>query len=283
MQPADLLIKARRGQAGALSGLGDAEQAAMRALESLELARTRGNADDQIRTLLVLAEIHQHHALPNPARMQEATATLHYLLAAHELAESVSDYRAPIDLLRRIASAYADGDDHVAAYRYVVAAEEDPQRVHAQGRSEPRPGPRDRRGIEQARSDSERHRKLAARLQATADTLEILGRIGREITASLDIPTICRILHRHLAELMDVTFFLIHVLDPDGTTLSSPLVTERAQPMPPQKVPLNNRISLAAACARERREIRSSSASSPKPARRICRARCLLEPDVLPA
>jgi diguanylate cyclase (GGDEF)-like protein/PAS domain S-box-containing protein len=187
--------------------------------------------------------------------MQEATATLHYLLAAHELAESVSDYRAPIDLLRRIASAYADGDDHIAAYRYVVAAEE------ARNASTLKDGQNRalaleiRRAVEQARSDSERHRKLAARLQATADTLEILGRIGREITASLDIPTICRILHRHLAELMDVTFFLIHVLDPDGTTLSSPLVTERAQPMPPQKIPLNNRISLAAACARERREI----------------------------
>ena len=251
----DLLIKARRGQAGALSGLGDAERAAMRALESLELARTRGNADDQIRTLLVLAEIHQRHALPDPAGMQEATATLHYLLAAHELAESVSDYRAPIDLLRRIASAYADGDDHAAAYRYVVAAEE------ARNASTLKDGQNRalaleiRRAVEQARSDSERHRKLAARLQATADTLEILGRIGREITASLDIPTICRILHRHLAELMDVTFFLIHVLDPDGTTLSSPLVTERAQPMPPQKIPLDNRISLAAACARERREI----------------------------
>jgi|KBSMisStaDraftv2_1062788.scaffolds.fasta_scaffold02490_3 diguanylate cyclase (GGDEF)-like protein/PAS domain S-box-containing protein len=251
----DLLIKARRGQAGALSGLGHAERAALRALEALELARTRGNADDQIRTLLVLAEIHQHHALPDPAGMQEATATLHYLLAAHELAESVSDYRAPIDLLRRIASAYADGDDHVAAYRYVVAAEE------ARNASTLKDGQNRalaleiRRAVEQARSESERHRKLAARLQATADTLEILGRIGREITASLDIPTICRILHRHLAELMDVTFFLIHVLDADGKTLSSPLVTERAEPMPPQNIPLSNRISLAAACARERREI----------------------------
>ena len=38
----DLLIKARRGQAGALSGLGDAERAAMRALESLAAGANAG-------------------------------------------------------------------------------------------------------------------------------------------------------------------------------------------------------------------------------------------------
>jgi hypothetical protein len=70
----DLLIKAWRGQAGALSGLGAAERAAARALESLQLARTRGGADDQIRTLLVLADIHQSHALPDPPDMDGAAS-----------------------------------------------------------------------------------------------------------------------------------------------------------------------------------------------------------------
>jgi diguanylate cyclase (GGDEF)-like protein/PAS domain S-box-containing protein len=251
----DLLIKAWRGQAGALSGLGDAERAATRALESLQLARTRGNADDQIRTLLVLADIHQHHTLPDPAGLQAATATLHYLLAAHELAKSISDYRAPIDLLRRIASACADAGDHAAAYRYVVAAEDARNASRLKDGQNRALALEIRRAIEQARSDSERHRKLAASLQATADTLEVLGLIGREITASLDIPTICRILQRHLTGLMDVTFFLIHVLDTAGTTLSSPLVAERGEPLPPQTIPLDHRVSLVAACARERREI----------------------------
>jgi len=251
----DLLIKAARGQAGALSGLGDAQGAAERALASLQLARTKGSADDQIRTLLVLADIHQTHALPDPEGMQGASATLHYLLAAQELAESVRDYRAPIDLLRRIASACAEGGDHAAAYRYVVAAEAARSASRLKDGQNRALALEIRRAVEQARSDTERYRKNAAQLQATADTLEVLGQIGREITASLDIPTICAILHRHLAELMDVTFFLIHVLDPGGTTLSSPLVTERDEPLPPQTIPLDHRVSLVAACARERREI----------------------------
>ena len=251
----DLLIKARRGQAAALSGLGESALAASRALDALQLAQARGSADDQIRTLLVLADIHQAPALPAPAGMQAVTATLHYLLAAQELAQSVRDYRAPIDLLRRIASACADGGDHAGAYRYVVAAEEARNASRIKDGQNRALALEIRRAVEQARSDSERHRKLAASLQATADTLEVLGLIGREITASLDIPTICTILHRHLAELMDVGFFLIHALDPDGACLRSQLAIERGGPLPAQSIPLRHPNSLVAACARERREI----------------------------
>jgi diguanylate cyclase (GGDEF)-like protein/PAS domain S-box-containing protein len=251
----DLLIKARRGQAAALSGLGEGESATARAQDALRLAQTRGNADDQIRTLLVLADIHQSHALPTPAGMEAATATLHYLLAAHRLAQSVNDYRAPIDLLRRIASACAESGDHAAAYRYVVAAEEARNASRIKDGQNRALALEIRRAVEQARSDSERHRKLAASLQATADTLEVLGLIGREITASLDIPTICAILNRHLAELMDVNFFVIDVLDPDGTSLSSPLATERGKPLRTQSIPLDHPTSRVAACARERSEI----------------------------
>jgi len=251
----DLLIKARRGQAAALSALGVAEPAVTRALEALQLAQTRGNADDQIRTLLVLADIHQSHALPAPAGMQAVSATLHYLLAAHELAQSVRDYRAPIDLLRRIASACAEGGDHAAAYRYVVAAEEARHASRLKDGQNRALALEIRRAVEQARSDSERHRKLAASLQASADTLEVLGLIGREITASLDIPTICTILHRHLSELMDVSFFLVHVLDPDGASLTRRLAIDRGQTLPAHSIALDHPTSQVAACARERREI----------------------------
>jgi diguanylate cyclase (GGDEF)-like protein/PAS domain S-box-containing protein len=251
----DLLIKARRGQAAALSGLGESALAASRALDALQLAQARGSADDQIRTLLVLADIHQAPALPAPAGMQAVTATLHYLLAAQELAQSVPDYRAPIDLLRRIASACAEGGDHAAAYRYVVAAEEARNASRIKDGQNRALALEIRRAVEQARSDSEQHRKLAASLQATADTLEVLGLIGREITASLDIPTICAILYRHLAELMDVSSFLIHGVDPDGRSLSRRLAIDQGRPLPAHSIALDHPTSQVAACARERREI----------------------------
>jgi len=251
----DLLIKAWRGQAGALSGLGQAERAATRALESLQLARAKGNADDQIRTLLVLADIHQCHALPAPSGMQVASAALHYLLAAQELAQSVVDYRAPIDLLRRIASAFAEAGDHAQAYRHVVAAEEARNASRLKDGQNRALALEIRRAVEQARSESERNRKLVARLQATADTLEVLGQIGREITASLDASTICTIVHRHLMELMDVSFFSVYVLDPNGSALIGLIATEREERLPLQTIALGDRDARVAACARERREI----------------------------
>jgi diguanylate cyclase (GGDEF)-like protein/PAS domain S-box-containing protein len=251
----DLLVKAWRGQAAALSGLGDAAQAARKALESLHLAQARGNADDQIRTLLVLADIHQSHALPPPAPMQAASAALHYLTRALNLAEALKDYRAPIDLLRRIASACADSGDYAAAYRYGVAADEARNESRLKDARNRALALEIRREVEHARADTERHRKLAASLQATADTLETLGLIGREITASLDSQTICQILRKHLSDLMDVSFFLVQVLDEAGTTLNSLLVTERNQALAPQTISLEHKNSWAAACVRERREV----------------------------
>ena len=248
----DLLVKAWRGQAGALASLGEPAQAAKKALESLQLAQSRGNADDQIRTLLVLADIHQGHALPAPADSKAASAALHYLTSALQLAESLKDYRAPIDLLRRVASACADSGDYAAAYRYGVAADEARNASRLKDAQNRALALEIRREVEHARADTERHRKLAASLQATADTLEILGLIGREITASLDIQTICKILHRHLADLMDVSFFLVHVLDEGGSSLSRLGVTES---LAPQTISIEHRNSWVAACARERREI----------------------------
>ena len=50
----------------------------------------KNNADEQIKTLRVLAELHHDHQLAAPPGAQTATAALYYLNQALKIAESVS-------------------------------------------------------------------------------------------------------------------------------------------------------------------------------------------------
>jgi diguanylate cyclase (GGDEF)-like protein len=67
-------------------------------------------------------------------------------------------------------------------------------------------------GLERAHADAESHRRIAAMLAT-------LGRIGQEITATLDRNAVFAIYARHAADLLHVTAFGVYLLEPDGTSL----------------------------------------------------------------
>jgi diguanylate cyclase (GGDEF)-like protein/PAS domain S-box-containing protein len=265
---ADLMIKAWRGLAGVLSRQGQHQAATRKALRALGLARERGNADDQIQTLMVLAEVHQaaHHADHRPPgtlavapaaadERNDQHSALDFLRQALQLAESVPGYSVSRELLRRLAAACAETGDFESAYRHSLAAEEAFSHSRVRDAQNRALALEIRRDVESARADTERHRKLAATLQATADTLETLGMMGREITASLDAQAVCRSLHKHLSELLDVSFFLVYVLDSEGQHLRNLLPRDLDDHPGIAVVGLDNKQSFLATAARERREI----------------------------
>jgi diguanylate cyclase (GGDEF)-like protein/PAS domain S-box-containing protein len=85
--------------------------------------------------------------------------------------------------------------------------------------------------------------------------LGVLGEIGREITAKLDVAEVCRTLDRHVHELLDASTFAIYLLDADGRTLTSALRVEDGQALPTATIELDNPTRHAAKCARERAEL----------------------------
>lgn len=252
----DLVMKARRGQATALSRLGRPDEARVKVAEVLALAREKGNADEQIRALRVFAELQREHALPPPPDMSAPSAELHYLLEALRITASISGYAAPAELLNELAAAYATCKDFRKAYEYGLAANAARNKARVEEAQSRALAMQIRHEIDRARADTEHHRRLAATLQATNATLETLGQIGREIMASLDASAVFEALHRHADQLLDVTAFAIYLLRPDGREIEIVFGVEEGQrQVVANRVDIDSPTSLSARCARERREI----------------------------
>ncbi|WP_269533499.1 EAL domain-containing protein [Chitinimonas sp. BJYL2] len=251
----DLLMKALRGRATCLSRLGRSTEALDCANAALDLARAHRNADGQIRSLIVLAEIHHDPALPPPPGMKAAAAPLHFLEQALQQAESISGYAVPVELFTRLAQAHADSGDYRAAYECGQAAHAARNRTRSEEAQRRALAMQIRNEVDRARADTEHHKRLAGTLQEANATLETLGRIGREITASLDANAVFEALYRHVNRLLDAASFAIYLLDEPTGMLSVAFGVDNGQPHPAYQVLLTSKTSLAARCARERREI----------------------------
>ena len=251
----DLLLRAWRGQAKALAGLGQLLESVAKATQALELAQASGNTDEQIKTLGVLAEVHSQHALPLPLGVQATSAALYFLVQALDVSHGVAGYTLSTELLSQIADAYAAAKDFENAYNYLQEATTARNQTRIEEAQSRALAMQIRHDMDLARADSEQHRKLSVALQETNETLETLGLIGREITASLDINAIYAALHQHIGQLLDMQSFSVYLLDPTAQQLDLSFGIEGGQPMPTTSLLIDSPNSLAARCARERREV----------------------------
>lgn len=251
----DLLIRAWRGQASALLHLGRAAEAKLKANAALALAREQANADGQIQALRVLADLHAQHSLPPPEGMTAPSAALHYLRQALDIAAGISGYTVAPELLTQVAAACAASGDHRAAYESQLAAEAARSKTHTEEAHKRALTMQIRTEVELARAETELHRKLAATLRETTATLEIMGTIGREITASLDAQNVFETLHRHVNQLLDATFFAVYLIDSTTQQLRTAFGIEAGVPLPVITTKLDHPTSMFARSVRERREI----------------------------
>ena len=241
----DLLIKAWRGQASALFHLGLPDEANAKAQAALALAREHGNAEGQIQALRILAQ------MPTAA----STAALDYLNQALQVAATIDGYSAAPALLYQVAAADAASGNFRAAYENALAANTARNKMHSEEAQKRVLAMQIRQQLERARSETETHRQLAATLKETAATLETLGIIGREITASLDAQAVFEALHAHVHRLLDATFFAVYLLGPDHKTLGTAFGIEAGAPLPVLAVALDHPSSMFARAARERQEV----------------------------
>jgi K+-sensing histidine kinase KdpD len=127
--------------------------------------------------------------------------------------------------------------------------------------------------IEHAQAEREQVREQAALaaqraslLQATHTTLEQLGRIGREITAQLDVDTVFSRIYGHLHALVDAPHLSIWLLDEAAQVLHMRFGIEEGQTMAPACVAMPTEHSNLARCLREDRELEHDSpADAPDP------------------
>lgn len=252
----DSIIKAWRGQASALIRLGRPLEACVKAEAALALARQNGNAEGQIQALRVLGQIHgEANAPPLAQAVAGPSVALHYLNQALDIAATLSGYRVSPDLLEQVATAYAASGDFRAAYDSRLAADLARDQLRSQEAHKRALSMQIRQEIDSARAETEHHRALAANLAETTATLETLGTVGRDITASLDANAVFEALLRHVHQLLDATFFAVYLLDEPNHALIMAFGVESGARLPVRSVALDSPTSKLARCARERREL----------------------------
>ena len=256
------VLRSWRGQASALAKLGRP----LEALPKIEAALTevikQGNIEEQVKVLRVFAELHRQHSLPAPAEMQAASATLHYLQQAQDAAADIHGFEAPCELFDELAQAQAEAGLYALAYLSARAAGLARDTARSKDGRNRAIAMQVRQDTARALAAAEHHRLLAqteARraelLQATSDTLETLGQVGREITASLNAQDVFAALHRHVQRMLDARFFGICLFDETAVRLNLVFARESDQPVPEVSVALADPRSSFALCARERREL----------------------------
>ncbi len=259
---ADLRIEAARTQARALLQLERPTEALSAASSALVLARSSNNAQRQIEALQIIAEIHAAHELAPPTHMTEASASLHYLQQALEVAGTIDGYTVPAALLDALARAHAKTGNHAQAYSVSIRAAAAREKTHSKNATNRAIALEVRQKSERAQAEAEHHRHLAAveatraqDLQETNATLEGLGAIGQEITSCLDAAAVFKTLESHVNGLLDATSFSVYLAEPDGLALTRAFGVEDGQSLPANRIELSHPTANSARCARERREI----------------------------
>lgn len=253
----DQQIIMARGQATALLRLGRKDEAIGKAAAALELANAQGSTDEQIKSLRVLAELHSGSGRHQPPDMEEPGVALHYLDQAVKIARTMPGYLISPDLFTQIAAEHAAVGDYRAAYDAGLAAtvaRNNSRISEAQNRAI---ALQVHREMDRSRAETDQHIRLAAALQNTNATLETLGLIGRKITASLNVEEVLQTLHHHADNLLDTTTFIVYLFNTDQTRLKIAFGVESGltEPFPAVEIMIDNAASLAARCARERREL----------------------------
>ena len=94
-----------------------------------------------------------------------------------------------------------------------------------------------------------------AELATSAETLRLLGDIGKDLTGSLDVLAICRTLEKHFAELLPMDAFGVALLSPAGDSLDYAYYIEDGVVDEATSYPLDHPTSLAVLTLREDREL----------------------------
>jgi len=264
LEQTDLQAEAQCGRARALTLLDRCDDAVAAADAALDLVRARSDRWREIDVLRAKAAIHQRFAdLPPPPDMAaDETASIHYLRRALDLAESIQGYTASADLLSALASAYEAAGDMGSALRWERRAGQARGIIHSREVSDRLLAMQAGFETERLKAEGEYHRQLAAAeasraaaLHEATQTLEMLGHIGQQITATLDAEAVFHALHRHVGTMMELDAFSVYVVDESGEQLELRYGLEGGRPLPTIWRRVSDPVSLVARCARERQEM----------------------------
>ncbi|MFZ6675199.1 diguanylate cyclase domain-containing protein [Undibacterium sp. Xuan67W] len=202
-----------------------------------------------------MAEIHGLHVLPYPSPMTAPNIILHYLEEALCFGASLQGWMAPSKLLLSLAEAWSEAGDGQRAFDYAKQAIAADRRERTKQASNWATLMQVRYETECARAEALHHQQLAATLIETTQTLDLLSKIGQEITADLNLDSVCKTLHRHLEALLDATDLSIWLLASDGIGLNLYHKVENGEVQAIQTLVPDKNTRHAARCVTEGQEL----------------------------
>lgn len=257
----DFEVGARRGRAHALSLLNKPDAALEVGKEALKIAQKNKDLYREVDVLRVLASIHKRHHGNGSGNFNMRCAA-DYLQQALGVANSISEYQLPAELLIEASEAQSVMGDFAAAYQLSRQALEAREKKYNQVIDNRATAMQINHQTERMRAEGQHLRELAAAeaeraevLQQTSDVLQRLGSIGQEITGSLNAHDVFDALNRHVHGLLHVTAFVIYLMDRDEQSMTSAYGVENGKPIEPDVVYMADSISNSVRSVKERREI----------------------------
>jgi len=251
----DMRISAALGQARALAGLYQVEEALSYAHVGLEMSRNLGDRVQQIVALRTLANIHRRATRSGKPVPETAGTPIEFLEQALTLAQSIEGFMVDAELYSELAIDYATVQDFQKAFETEQRATQARKKTYSKEATDRVTALQVRYDSERATARTEHLEAMATTLQQALETLELLGEIGKEITAKLDPQSVFDALNRHLGRLMDATHLSIFRMVANPPGLEMHFGIDGGVPLAPIMFPLDDPLSKIARCARERIEI----------------------------
>ena len=263
----DLRISAAIGQARALASLGCIEEALDYARIGFAMSRSVGERVLEITALRTLANIHRRCTSDGKTHLQTGGSAIEYLEQALEVAQSIEGFMADAELYAELARDYANANDYRKAYETEQRGTQARKQTYSKEATDRVTALQVRYDTERASARTEHLEAMAKTLQQVLETLELLGEIGKEITAKLDPQSVFDALNRHLGRLMDATHLSIFQMIDTPPRLKMSFGISAGVPLAPMTIMLDEPLSKIARCARERAEIHQDEPSPPGQAR----------------
>jgi diguanylate cyclase (GGDEF)-like protein len=267
LQQSDMLLEARLARGVAIAALGRLDEGIALVEETLVVSREHRRRSIEIDVLMELARLYARRRDQPDAVAQDGGRPVQCLREALEVAHAIEGYQVSGDLYDALAAEHAHAGDFRAAYEVSRQAAQARERTVSAAALSRSVAMQIGFQTERARAEAEHHRSLAATLQQTTATLEVLGAIGQEITRHLDETAIFEVLRKHVNDLLDATHFSVYLLDEADQVLLRAFGVERDQPIVGRgAIPVSSPQSNVARCARTREEIvRHEAVAGPNP------------------
>jgi diguanylate cyclase (GGDEF)-like protein len=260
---ADMKNRGTNGMARALAHIGRLDEATVHARLGLDMSRALADPACELVALRTLADVLRRRAPDEPTTPGELGSSIECLEQALVVAQSIDGFMVDAGIFSELAADYANANDYKKAFEIEQRATQARKQTYSKEATDRVTALQVRYDTERTRARAEHSEAIANTLQSALETLELLGEIGKEITAKLDPQSVFDALNRHIGRLMDASHLSIFQMEHSPPCLRLCFGVSGGKPLSLATINIDDPLSKIARCAREQKEIYQDRPSLP--------------------